>query len=319
MKKVKYSIGVDLGGTNIKTGIVSNTGTIISKISLKTEAEKGPSHIIKQVITGIHSILENHNHKIKGIGIGFPGTVSVKTGLVESPPNLPGWGRIDLRKKIEKEFKTKVYLENDANAAAIGELIFGSGKKYDSFVMVTLGTGVGGGIVINRKIFHGETGAAGELGHVIINMNGNACNCGSKGCVEAYAGMNYLKDYVRKELSENKESKLWTLINHDLKEVSPKNIQVASEAGDEFATIIIYDLGNKIGTALVSVSNLLDITTFIIGGGIAGFGAPLFNSIKETVTQKVITPKKKRIKIIPAKLKNDAGIKGASALVFYKS
>ncbi len=319
MKKEKYSVGVDLGGTNIKIGIVTNTGTIVSKISLKTEAEKGPSHIIKQIIAGIYSILKTHDHSIKGIGIGFPGTVSVKTGLVESPPNLPGWGRVDLRKKIEKEFKTKVFLENDANAAAIGELIFGSGKKYNSFVMVTLGTGVGGGIVINKKIFHGETGAAGEIGHVIINNNGAACNCGSIGCVEAYAGTNYLKDFVRGELIEQPDSKLWHFINNNLKEVSPKNIQAAAEAGDEYAMTIILTLGCNIGTALTSVSNLLDITTFIIGGGISGFGKPLLNSIKDTVVKKVLTPKKKKVKIIPAKLKNDAGIKGASALVFYKS
>jgi glucokinase len=185
--------------------------------------------------------------------------------------------------------------------------------------MVTLGTGVGGGIVINKKIFHGETGAAGELGHIIIDINGTHCNCGSNGCVEAYAGNNYLKTRVRAELSANNNSTLWNLINNDLKNVSPKNIQSAAEAGDAYSSIVIRNLGNYIGTALTSVSNMLDITTFIIGGGISGFGEPLLNSIKDTVVQKVLTPKKKKIKIVPAQLQNDSGIKGASALVFYKS
>ena len=319
MKKEKFSIGVDLGGTNIKIGVVSSEGRIISKTSLKTEAEKGPKHIINQVINGIKIVNDSKKIKIKGIGVGFPGTVSTKTGLVESPPNLPGWGKVDLRKKIEKEFKVKVYIENDANAAAIGEMIFGAGKKFDSFVMVTLGTGVGGGIVINKKIFHGETGAAGELGHIIIDINGPQCNCGSTGCIEAYAGNNYLKTRVRGELSENNNSTLWTLINNDLQNVSPKNIQTAAEAGDIYSSTVIQNLGDYIGTALTSVSNMLDITTFIIGGGISGFGEPLLKSIRETLIHKVLTPKKKRIRVVPGKLQNDAGIKGASALVFYKS
>ncbi|QQS37520.1 MAG: ROK family protein [Ignavibacteriales bacterium] len=319
MKKEKYSVGVDLGGTNIKIGIVSNSGRIISKTSLKTEADKGPVHIINQIIAGIDSVLENRDMKIKGIGIGFPGTVSNKSGLVQSPPNLPGWGKVDIRKKIEKKFNKKVVLENDANAAAIGELIFGAGRKYDSFIMVTLGTGVGGGIVINKKIFHGESGAAGELGHVIIDSNGASCNCGSTGCVEAYAGNNYLKNRVKEELPANNDSKLWEIIGSDLQNVSPKNIQRAAEENDKYASGVITDLGVYIGTALTSVSNILDITTFIIGGGISGFGTPLLSSIKDTIVSKVLFPKRKRIKIIPARLKNDAGIKGASALVFYKS
>lgn len=319
MKKEKFSIGVDLGGTNIKIGMVSSDGRIISKTSLKTESEKGPKHVINQIIDGIKILNDSRKIKIKGIGVGFPGTVSTKTGLVESPPNLPGWGKVDLRKKIEKEFKVKVYIENDANAAAIGEMIFGAGKKFDSFVMVTLGTGVGGGIVINKKIFHGETGAAGELGHVIIDLKGPHCNCGSIGCVEAYAGNNYLKTRVRTELADNSDSTLWHLISNDLHNVSPKNIQSAAEAGDVYSSSVIHNLGDYIGTALTSVSNMLDVTTFIIGGGISGFGEPLLKSIRETIIKKVLAPKKKRIKVVLAKLQNDAGIKGASALVFYKS
>lgn len=319
MNKEKFSIGVDLGGTNIKIGLVSNNGRIIFKTTLKTEAENGPKHVVNQIVKGIKLVCESKIIKISGIGIGFPGTVSSISGLVESPPNLPGWGKVDLRKKIAKKFNVKVHLENDANAAAIGELIFGAGRKFNSFVMVTLGTGVGGGIVLNKKIFHGESGAAGELGHIIIDINGASCNCGSKGCIEAYAGKNYLKSRVGAELANQSESLLWTLTKNDLHNVSPKNIQAAAESSDKFASMIIQKLGEYIGTALVSASNMLDISTFIIGGGISGFGDLLLNSIKETVVQKVLAPKKKRIKIIPAKLKNDAGIKGASALVFYKS
>jgi glucokinase len=183
--------------------------------------------------------------------------------------------------------------------------------------MVTLGTGVGGGIVINKKLYHGEFGAAGEIGHITINYKGAKCKCGSYGCIEAYAGNKYLKERVRNELKKHPNSLLLKLIDNDYSLVSPRNIQVAAEKGDQFSISVIDDLGIKLGAAFASLSNVLDISTYIIGGGIAGFGKPLFNSIKKSLTERVMSPLKPRVKVLPAKLKNDAGIKGASALVFY--
>lgn len=316
-KQIKTAVGVDLGGTNIKIGIVSSDGKILKKTSVKTEAYKGYELVIENIKTGIKDILKNNKHKIKGIGIGCPGVINVKKGTVENPPNIPGWKKVKLGSIIQKEFGIPTTIENDANAAAIGELIFGAGKKYSSFIMVTLGTGVGGGIVFNKKIFRGEFGAAGEIGHVSIDGNGPQCNCGSFGCIEAYIGNKYLKDRVRQELANRTDSKIWELINNDLANVSPKIIQDAAEQGDEYAKSIIQKMGVQLGTAFASLSNVLDISTFIIGGGVAGFGEPLFNSICKTTTTRVLTPLRSRVKVIPAKLKNDAGIKGASSLVFY--
>ncbi|HEX9252538.1 MAG TPA: ROK family protein, partial [Ignavibacteriaceae bacterium] len=148
-KTEKYALGVDLGGTNIKIGIVSDKGKLLKTISVKTEADGGPKKVIANIIKGIEIILTKNKYKIQGIGIGCPGVVSIKKGIVENAPNLPGWKNVKLGPIIKEKFGYKVHLENDANAAAIGELIFGAGKKMDSFVMVTLGTGVGGGIVFN--------------------------------------------------------------------------------------------------------------------------------------------------------------------------
>ncbi|HSL90715.1 MAG TPA: ROK family protein [Ignavibacteriaceae bacterium] len=316
-KSIKAAIGVDLGGTNIKIGIVSSDGKLIRKISIKTEADKGPEQIIDNIKSGIKTILKGKTSKIKGIGIGCPGVINVKNGTVENPPNLPGWKKIKLGEIIEKEFNIPTSIENDANAAAIGELIFGAGKKYSSFVMVTLGTGVGGGIVFNKKIFRGEFGAAGEIGHISIDGNGPKCNCGSYGCIEAYIGNQYLKERVRSELVNNTNSKIWELIDNDLSNVSPRIIQDAAEIDDNYAKKVIQNMGIQLGTAFASVSNVLDISTFIIGGGVAGFGKPLFDMIHKTTVERVLTPIRPRVKVIPAKLKNDAGIKGASSLVFY--
>ena len=196
-KNNKYAIGVDLGGTSIKLGIVTNTGRLIKKISVQTEAEKGPKKVIDNIISGIRELTAKSKYNIDGIGIGCPGVVTPGKGIVENPPNLPGWEKVNIGKVIRKEFKKNVFVANDANAAAIGELIFGSGKKYKSFIMITLGTGVGGGIVINKKIYHGDFGAAGEIGHISIDFNGPKCNCGSYGCIEAYAGNLYLRERVR--------------------------------------------------------------------------------------------------------------------------
>ena len=318
-KSDKYTIGVDLGGTSIKVGIVSEKGKITKKISVETKAANGPDAVIEQIKKGISQINEKSKKKIYGIGIGAPGIVSIKKGTVENPPNFPEWKKVNLGRIIEKEFDKKVYVENDANAAAIGELIFGAGKKYDSFIMITLGTGVGGGIIIERQIYRGEFGAAGEIGHVSIDHNGPKCNCGSTGCIESYVGNHYLVSRIGKELSDHTNSKIWELIDDDLEKLTPKIIDLASEAGDAYAQSVVKQMGFYIGCALASVSNLLDISTFIIGGGVSGFGKPLFDSIKETASTRVLTPLRNRVEVYSAKLKNDAGIKGASALVFYKS
>ncbi|MDP3830825.1 MAG: ROK family protein, partial [Ignavibacteriaceae bacterium] len=171
-KNIKYAVGVDLGGTFIKFGLVTSDGKIVKKTFLDSKANEGPEKVIKQIKRGIKDLLDKSDYKITGIGIGAPGVISIKRGTVENPPNLPGWGKIHLGKIISKEFKLDTFVENDANAAAIGEMIFGAGKKLNSFLMITLGTGVGGGIIFERKLFRGETGAAGEIGHLSIDYKG---------------------------------------------------------------------------------------------------------------------------------------------------
>lgn len=318
-KSDKYAVGVDLGGTNVKVGIVSQEGKIIKKLSLNTFANVGPVEVITQIKKGVREILTGNKLKIRGIGIGSPGVVSPKKGIVENPPNFPGWDKINLGKILHKEFKYNIHVENDANAAAIGEMMFGAGKKVDSFIMVTLGTGVGGGIIFKGKLFRGEYGAAGEIGHLSVDLNGPKCNCGSYGCVEAFVGNHYLVKRVKNELNEHKDSKIWELLNSNLELLTPLIIDQAATSGDRYAQSIIKNMGIYLGAGLASVANVLDIGTFIIGGGVAGFGKPLFDSIQQTMAARVLTPIRKRIKVLPAKLKNDAGIKGASALVFYKS
>ena len=159
-KKNKYAIGIDLGGTSIKLGIVSDSGRIQKKIKIRTEAGKGPKKVIENIKFGIRELNNNSKYIIDGIGIGCPGVVTPGKGIVENPPNLPGWEKVNISRIIYHEFEKEVFVDNDANAAAIGELTFGSGKRYKSFIMITLGTGVGGGIVMDRKRYHGRSACA---------------------------------------------------------------------------------------------------------------------------------------------------------------
>lgn len=317
MKKEKYALGVDIGGTNIKIGVVSDSGKIVFKTMLPTNRKGGPDEVISQLKKGIKSILAEKKYKIKGIGIGAAGSVTSKKGTVSNPPNVPGWKVVNIVKIIKDEFNISVFIDNDANSAAIGEMLFGAGKKNNSFALITLGTGVGGGLIIDRKIFQGSTGAAGEIGHISIDHNGRKCNCGSYGCVEAYVGNHYLMKIVKEELVEHKNSKILKLINNDTKLLTPIIINKAAKSGDKYAKQIVERVGYYVGCALSSVANLLDIDTFIIGGGVSAFGKPLTDSIKKSLRNNVLKVLKSRIKVSQAKLKNDAGMIGAASLVFY--
>ena len=318
-RKNKYAIGVDIGGTNIKLGIISEAGEIVKKAMVETKGEGGPDVVVAQIKKGINELLSKNNHDIVGIGIGCAGTVNQEKGIVENPPNLPMWKKVPLGSLINKSFGLDVFLDNDANAAAIGEMHFGAGKNLDSFIMVTLGTGVGGGIIMNRKIYLGDFGAAGEIGHTVIDYNGPKCNCGSFGCIEAYVGNHYLVKRIQKELKSKPDSKIWDLINHDIEKLSPRVIDEAAESGDEYAKSVIIQVGEYLGYAFASLANILDISTFIVGGGVAGFGEPLLNAAQKKASERALISLRKRINVLPAKLKNDAGIQGSSALVFYKT
>ncbi|PJA98398.1 MAG: hypothetical protein CO128_07580 [Ignavibacteriales bacterium CG_4_9_14_3_um_filter_30_11] len=319
MKNEKYALGVDIGGTNIKLGIVSSSGKIVFKTMLPTNRRDGPDEVISQLKKGIKSILGKKKYKIKGIGIGAAGSVSSKDGTVSNPPNVPGWKVVNIVKIIKEEFNVSVFIDNDANAAAIGEMLYGVGKNYSSFALITLGTGVGGGLILNNKIFQGITGAAGEIGHISIDHNGRKCNCGAHGCVEAYVGNHYLIDIVKKELLDHKDSKILELINYNTDLLTPIIINQASEADDKYANDVIEKVGYYVGCALSTVANLLEMDTFIIGGGVSAFGRPLIDSIKMTIKKNVLKILKNRINVLQAQLKNDAGVIGAASLIFYNS
>ncbi len=314
MKNKRFIIGIDVGGTSIKFGVIENN-RILSEITLPTFAFENPEKVLNQVKKGIEFLLEKYSVKnFLGIGIGFPGTVDAEKGIVSSAPNFTNWKNINVRKALSK-FNLPIFIDNDANCAGLGELYFGRGQKLNNFVMVTLGTGVGGGIIINKKLFRGDGGAAGEIGHITIDYSGPICKCGKRGCVEAYVGNNYIKQRAINKLSEYPDSLILEFADHDLNKIEPKILYEAARKNDTLAIKILKETGHYLGIGLANISNILDIKHFIIGGGVANAGKILLVEVEKSIKEHGVRSIVKDIKVFSAKLKNRAGIFGAGCLV----
>jgi len=335
VKRLTLSIGVDLGGTNIKFGLVTSDGRILKRLNIPTNAEEGPeaitSRIVKAII-GLRQCLKHNSDLPQAVGIGSAGLVNHRQGIIHFSPNLPGWKDIPLKKWIEDEVKVKVFVGNDANAFALGEFCFGAGKGSNSLFGITLGTGIGGGIIYNGKLLLGINHAAGEVGHTSINAFGPKCRCGNYGCLERYVGAEYivertikqLKNHHSKHKTKNSEI-LSCLSNRPSREtrigrqcrdvpqaLTPEIISLAAKKGDALAKTIIAETGMYIGVGLANVVSMIDPEIIVIGGGVSGFGKLLLNSIKKTVSERIMNFAGRKLKIVLSKLKDDAAILGAS-------
>ncbi|MFH1074415.1 MAG: ROK family protein [Candidatus Firestonebacteria bacterium] len=319
-KKSEYAIGVDLGGTNIAAGIVNSSGKVVLREKLPTLAKLGGKVVLSRISQAISSLISkagpNVRKNIIGIGIGTPGLVEHKRGIVREPPNLPGMDGVNIKKYMEARFKKKTFIANDANAYAVGEHTFGAGKGTKNMVCITLGTGLGGGIIIEGKLYVGSFETAGELGHVIIRKEGKPCLCGSRGCVETYVGANFMVNRVKKDIKNGKKTAIIKLVNGDLSKITPLILEIAARKNDKYAQALWNEMGAEIGTALISIVNTLSPEVIVIGGGISKAGDILFDPIKKQFNKIGFRFLRKRVKIVPGKLSDDAGVLGSSSLVW---
>lgn len=309
-------VGVDVGGTTIKAGIVSTDGSIVYQNKFPTLAEKGPAAVVKQINEAILDAVRHSGHETVGaIGVGCPGVVDAE-GVVKAPPNFVGWDEVPLKLELGLLFPgVPIGVENDANAAAIAESKFGAGVEYPNFLFVIWGTGVGGGIILNHRIFRGPTGGAGEIGHISIDYKGPLCNCGNVGCVEAYVGQRYLSQRSAQKLQKHPESLILKLVGGDLSKIEPVYISQAAHEGDALAREILVEAGQLLGVGLASVMNIMDLRISIIGGGISAAGDFVMQSVQDSVVRHVLKPLKSEIRVLPARLGNNAGLLGAAGLV----
>ncbi len=315
-----FAIGIDLGATSVKAGVVNRKGKLLDQVSVDSRAAKGPAVVIQQMRFVIDELFSRHKKtECLGIGIGSPGVVSTEDQTVKHPPNFSDWNEIALGKTIRKIYPLPVFIENDANAAAIAEARFGAGAEYRNFLFVIWGTGVGGGIILDKKIFHGPYGAAGEIGHISIDYNGPECNCGSRGCIESYIGQRYLsertRDLLKRASNDTPPSKIVELVNGNLSKIEPHIISQAAEEGDATARMILAEAGELLGYALASALNMLDLRTIIIGGGISAVPEFVFKSVESAARARVLKPHKVGVRVIRAELGNAAGMIGAASLV----
>jgi glucokinase len=281
-----------------------------------TFAERGPAAVVKQINEAVLDAVRQSGHETVGaIGVGCPGVVDDE-GVVKAPPNFVDWDEVPLKRELGLLFPgVPIGVENDANAAAIAESKFGAGVDYPNFLFVIWGTGVGGGLIMNHKIFRGPTGGAGEIGHISIDYNGPQCNCGNVGCVEAYVGQRYLSQRSVEKLRKHPESSILRLVGGDLSKVEPVYISQAAHEGDIVAREILVEAGDLLGVALASVMNIMDLRISIIGGGISAAGDFVMQAVQDSVVRHVLKPLKSGIRVLPAKLGNNAGLLGAAGLV----
>ena len=314
-----YAVGVDLGGTYIKAALVERGKGLISEKSIATEGGGGPRHVIDRIaslVKELQDILSGHS--ISGIGIGPPGAINWERTTVIYPPNLPGWEVVNLRDELRQRLgkELHVFVENDANLAGLGSAHYGAGSPFDSFIMVTLGTGVGGAIIYNNKIFRGTTGAAGEIGHMSIDYEGTPDRYGISGAIEAYIGQRFLSHYARHRLLAYSESLVHQHAGEDLIDLTPKMLYEAAEAGDALAEEVLVWAGHKLGYVLGSAINLLDIRKVVVGGGLSGAGKYIFPATKKALMRQVMPGLRDGVDIIQETLGNEVAMLGAAHLVF---
>jgi glucokinase len=318
-EKKTFAIGVDVGGTTIKAGIVDRQGKILEQVSFDTKADKGPRVVMNQIVLTIGQLLESQKKaSCLGIGVGIPGMVTPDDGMVRYPPNFADWEEVPVAANLRKVFALPIFIENDANAAAMGEAKAGAGKSFRDFLFVIWGSGVGGGIILDHKIYRGPHGGAGEIGHVSIDYEGLLCNCGSKGCIEAYIGQRYLskrtKEILQNAPKDAYPSKIYDLVGGNLNKIEPAIISRAAEDGDPTAISILKEAGELLGYGLASALNILDLRIVVIGGGISAVPSFVYTAIQDGLRSRVLKSHKTGVRVLKAELGNTAGIIGAATL-----
>lgn len=299
----EYSIGVDLGGTNLRAAAIGRDGTLIEKLAGTTPIGEGPDAVVADIVLCIQDLEKRlPDSRLTGIGIGVPGFIRMETGVIAGWANAPAFNGYPVRYEIEHRLGAKVFLENDANAAALGERWMGAGRGVDDLVLLTLGTGIGGGIIIGGRILHGYLGMAGELGHLTISPNGNPCGCGNTGCLEKHASATAIASMGR-------------LINLGRDLESEDVFKLALE-GSERARSIFRSMGQALGIALASLVNIFNFPLYLLSGGPLPAWQFFAPAMLAEVERRSFTYRTAPTRIEPAQLGNQAGLYGAAYLAF---
>lgn len=314
---MSIAIGCDLGGTNLRAGIVdTQTGKVTHLLSTPTLAREGHGAVMDRMVGLFQDVINQSGiskSEISGIGIGVPGVLDPDKGMVLFLPNLyGGWNNVPLSKIIYASIGLPVYLINDVRSITLGEWKFGAGKGVSSMICFAVGTGIGGGVVVNNNLVMGINGTAGELGHTMVDPDGSQCGCGNHGCLEAYASGPAIAAMGIKAVKQGRTTLIGKMVAYDLNKITPQVIAEAANNGDLIAKEIYEQVGKLIGIAAVNISLATGPERIVIGGGVASAGELLLEPIRRTIQERIFVMPKERIKVVPAELGNEAGILGSA-------
>ncbi|MCL2751501.1 MAG: ROK family protein [Firmicutes bacterium] len=316
-----YYIGIDLGGTNIKAGIIRADGSIVRTRSVETGVKYGFSEVVKRIGGLAAKLIAEAGVPLSecaGVGIGSPGTVDSAGGKIVYANNL-FWEDADLRGELSKYINLPIYMSNDANAAALGEYLFGAGRGSGNMLMFTLGTGVGGGVIIDGKLYEGNKSAGAELGHIKIASKGRSCTCGRKDCFETYASATALIGDTKTAMLKNRDSAMWQYTGGDPEKADGKTAFECAKAGDKAAERVIRSYIKNLADGVTSFVNIFMPETIVLGGGVCAQGAALLVPLRKHVKKYQYGGKRSpKVNIVVAELGNNAGIVGAASLAMNK-
>ncbi|MFC1989105.1 ROK family protein [Chloroflexota bacterium] len=312
-------LAVDLGGTKIIAALISSNGEMVDRDYSLTLADEGPDSVIGRIFSAVDRLCSRSNmspSQLTAISIAAAGVIDMEKGIITKSPNLPGWIDIPLRDMVKDKYRVSIFLINDANAAALGEHRFGAGKGANNLVLLTLGTGIGGGIIINGDLYFGSSGGAGEVGHMAIDVNGPQCNCGHIGCLEMLvSGKAVAKEAVRR-VSRGEKSCLIEMVEGRIENITAREVSLAAQQGDYLSSGVIAKAAEYLGAAMVNLVNIFNSEIIVVGGGMSNMGELLLDPVRQIVQERAFKLSAQAVRIVPAQLGEDAGVFGAAALAF---
>ncbi len=312
-----HVVGVDIGGTKLATVVADKDGNILQKVRKPTESEKGPHHAVRLLLDMVDEVIdlaELRRGDISGIGVSCGGPLDTKTGIIYSPPNLPGWDALPLKEMIESEFDIPTVIENDANASALAEARFGGGRGYDYVLYMTMSTGIGGGIVANGEIYHGANDSAGEVGHQILLPDGPLCGCGRYGCLEALCSGPSIARRAQEAIADQ-PTKILTLVDGQIDRVRSEHVLQAAREGDALAIDLVGETAYYMGWGIANLVNILNPQIVLLGTIAVAAGDLLLDPIRRTVAEMAMQRPLESVKIMPAELGDSIGDLAAISLV----
>ena len=309
-----YVVGGDLGGTRFRAALATNTGEIVARANTLTHAEEGLEAVLARMTATMEQTMEGVDRaRVRAVGIAAPGPIDPKTGILYSPPNLPGWGDVPLARILSDRLQLPVFTGNDANLAALAEHRFGAGRGTEHMIYVTVSTGVGGGVIVGGQLLVGNGGAS-EVGHHVIERWGPRCGCGNYGCLEAFSSGTAIARATAERIANGEASSIAQRLGGNVSRITAEDVVEAARDGDALAKDVLHDAGYSLGIGLANLMHLFDPEVIVLGGGVTNAGPLIFEPMHQALADRVIEPFRQRVRIALAELGDEVGVWGAIAL-----